>query len=57
MMLQKYNKPIIKNIKYLTSNNNILASSVIDKTQTVTSTGQEVINIDFSNEEFNHNWE
>ena len=34
----------------------ILAGSVVDNT-TVYSTGQDVVNHDFSDEDFNHEWE
>ena len=57
MMQQKfkYNKPQIVKIKYVI-NDNLLVGSIVEKTS-VTSCGQEVIEYDFNNSQFNHNWE
>lgn len=50
----KYIVPKILKIKYI-SNLSLLAGSVVDKAE-VESMGQEVVNYDFSNPEFNHEW-
>lgn len=51
----KYNKPKIVKIAYIT-NDNLLTGSIVEK-NSVTSCGQEVIEYDFNNSQFNHNWE
>ena len=51
----KYNKPTIKKIVCL-EKTSIMSGSIVDET-TVTSTGQEVVEFDFSDETFNQNWE
>ena len=53
--MKKYNKPEIKRIVEIGSVS-LMAGSVVEKSE-VTSTGQEVIELDFSAEGFNSNWE
>lgn len=52
----KYITPGIKKSVKLAEGYDILAGSVVEKTE-VTSVGQEVIDFDFSDGNFNHNWE
>lgn len=56
MERKKYITPRIKKVVILAEGYDILAGSVVDKAD-VTSTGQEVIDLDFSDDSFNHNWE
>lgn len=51
----KYTKPEIKKIVELETGE-LMAGSVVEKAE-VTSTGQEVIDLDFSSGEFNTQWE
>ena len=50
-----YEKPEIKKIVEIESTD-LMAGSVVDEAE-VTSTGQEVIDLDFSSGEFNTEWE
>lgn len=55
-MKKEYTTPKILKIKYLSTSPNLLSGSVVEKAE-VTSAGQEVVDYDFSNPEFNHEWE
>lgn len=56
MMLQKYSKPLIKKIVLLTKSD-ILSGSIVEANTEITIMGQEVIDFDFSDTEFNWEWE
>lgn len=52
----KYNSPKILKIKYIQLYQDLLAGSVVSESTTVESTGQEVVDYDFSDNEFNQEW-
>lgn len=52
----EYEAPKIKKIVELRPEQDILAGSVVEKAE-VTSMGQEVVEYDFSSDEFNQEWE
>lgn len=56
-MKKEYQSPRILKIVNIKLGNDLLSGSVVDSSTSVTSTGQEVVDYDFSNSEFNHNWE
>ena len=53
---KQFTRPAILQELSLLPDTPILAGSVVDNT-TVYSTGQDVVNHDFSDEDFNHEWE
>ena len=52
----EYKTPQIKKIVTLDSGREFLSGSVVEKTS-VKSMGQEVVDFDFSGDDFNHEWE
>ena len=57
MMKKKdYKKPEVLRIVRLSMNGKVLAGSVVNDAE-VKSMGQEVIEYDFSDDSFNHDWE
>lgn len=55
-MKRPYETPRVLRVVAMNPEGPILAGSVADKAE-VTSCGQEVVDLDFSRPEFNHNWE
>ena len=53
---KQFTRPAILQDLSLLPDSPILAGSVVDNT-TIAATGQEVENYDFSENDFNHNWE
>lgn len=52
----EYKTPIIKRVVLLNNGCGILSGSVVDKSF-VKTMGQEVVEYDFSDNDFNHDWE
>lgn len=52
----KYNSPKILKIKYIQLYQDLLTGSIVSENTTVESTGQEVVDYDFSDNEFNQEW-